>query len=62
MNLPPVLGLPTSESLNILRRVMTVGNDQSFTEEMRSNDYNKTLREFNDVFDVLRRTGEQSTT
>ena len=38
MNVPPVLGLPTCESLNLVQRVMTVGNDQSSTKEMKSND------------------------
>ena len=58
MNVPPVLGLPTCESLNLVQRVMTVGNDQGYTKEMKSNDQNKILREFIDVFDGLGRIGE----
>ena len=57
-DVPPVLGLPTFESLNFARRVMTVGNNQSPAKEMRSNDQNEILREFNDMFDVLGRIGE----
>ena len=38
--------LPTCESLNLVQRVMTLGNDQGSTKEMKSNDQNKILREF----------------
>ena len=56
--MPPVLGLPTCESLNLVQRVITLGNDQGSTKEMKSNDQNKILREFKDVFDGLGRIGE----
>eukprot|EP00112_Aurelia_sp_Birch-Aquarium-sp1_P001227 Seg11251.1 transcript_id=Seg11251.1/GoldUCD/mRNA.D3Y31 product="hypothetical protein" protein_id=Seg11251.1/GoldUCD/D3Y31 len=44
MDVPPVLGLPTCESLNLVQRVMTVGNHQSCAKEMKSHDQNEMLR------------------
>ena len=58
MKVPPVLGLTTWEALSLVHRVMTVGNDQSCTRKMKSEDENEIIRKFNDVFEALGRLGK----